>query len=272
MKKLQLFKYGSLVVAMAACGGQQVAAQDPAPAGAPLDHVYQYELPSAGARVQAADTGVIRVNGTATVEVESDRATVTFAVLTEAKDASDAAAANAELMSRVLAAVRRDGAPGLDIETFGYGLNPRYVTRTENGERVQRIDGYTAYNNVRAETTDVNAVGGIIDAAIGAGANRVAQLTFHASDTRDAELEAIRRAVQKARQEAETVAAALGRTLGPPIDVNSGVQAPPMVRSRMANVEMAMDMAAPTPIEAGGQAVTAHVSIAFAIGPATGRR
>lgn len=272
MQMPRSFKYGPLLVALAACGSGRAVAQTPAPSadGASLEHVYAYEVPSNRA-AQVADTGVVRVNGNASVDVAPDRAVVSFAVVTEADDASDAAAANAEAMTRVLAAVRATGVPGLEVETFGYNLNPRYTTATENGTRVQRIDGYRASNNVRATTSDVNAVGRIIDAAIGAGANRVAGLSFVASDTREARLQALRLAVEAAREQAEAIAMALGRRLGPAIEVNGGAESPrpPMPYARDMAV---MESAAPTPIEAGDQTVYANVSITFALGPATSGR
>lgn len=247
-------------------------AQTPAsPAeGAPLDHVYAYEVPM-DARAQVADTGVVRVSGSATVDVTPDRAVVSFAVVTEASDAGDAAAANAEAMTRVLAAVRASGVAGLEVETFGYNLTPRYSTTTEGGNRTQRIDGYRASNNVRATMSDVNAVGRIIDAAIGAGANRVASLSFEASDTREARLEALRIAVGNAREQAEAIAMALGRRLGPAIEVNGGAESPrpPMPYGRDM---VMMEAATTTPIEAGDQTVYANVNITFALGPATSGR
>lgn len=257
-----------LCLTLAACAGGPATAQTAEPAGAPLDHVYRYEVPRE-AMAQAADTGVIRVSGSATVSVTPDRAQVSFAVVSESDDAADAAAKNATAMTAVLAAVRADGAPGLDVGTFGYGLTPVYTTVNEDGQRVQRIQGYRAVNNVRATTTDVDAVGGIIDAAIGAGANRVSGLGFEASNTDDARGEALRQAVERARAEAEIIAAALGRTLGPAIEVSGGAEVP-----RGGEMMMRMDAmsAADTPIEAGDQTVRAQVSITFAIGPATGRR
>jgi len=113
---------------------------------------------------------------------------------------------------------------------------------------------------------DVTAVGRLIDAGVGSGSNQVTSLQFEARDTQVARAEALRRAVQNARMEAETMASALGVQLGPVLELQGGAQAPPppppMPMYRMAMQEAA----APTPIEAADQTVTAQVTIKYRLG------
>jgi uncharacterized protein YggE len=117
----------------------------------------------------------------------------------------------------------------------------------------------------------VDAVGRLIDLAIGAGANRVVNIAFSASDTDDARAQAMAEAVRSARAEAEVMARALGYGLGAPLEVRGGAQRPGPVPMSFGAEAMRVQ-AAPTPIEAGDQLVTANVSIRFALGPAlTGR-
>lgn len=205
----------------------------------------------------ARDTGVIRVSGTADVEVPSDRARLRFAMETEAKSAAEAADANAAQMSAVLDAVRAAVGDDGTIGTSGYGLSPIY-SRPEPGG-MQSITAYRAQNHVEVTLTDVDRVGAVLDAAVRAGANRVAELSFFASDPGPARLEAIREATATARAEAEVLAAALGGTLGQALEVNvSSSGGMPMYRMRAA--EMAM---ADTPVEAGAQTVSVTVNISF---------
>lgn len=220
---------------------------------------------------QAPDSGLVRVSGSAEVTVTPDRARVAFAVESEAPTAAEASEANAATMQAVLEAVRAGDFPGLELETFGYSLRPIYSTQNEDGRRVQRIEGYRAVNNVAAVLHDPDAVGGVIDAAIGAGANRIAGLSFYASDTREAREEALRQAVEAATREARVMAGALGRSLGAPLEVQGGAQRPrPQATGDMMYEEMAQARA-PTPIEAGDQTVSASVSITFRLGPPEGR-
>lgn len=257
-------RLAAIVLSAAACAGTPAEARQPAPstppAGAP-DRAYVYEV-APEQIAQARDTGVVRVSGRGEVMVAPDRARASFAVETRASSAGEASAANAEAMNAVMAALRGTGLPGLDIETFGYTLRPEYRMGTD---RSRVIDGYTALNNVVVTLDDVTAVGRVIDAAIGAGANRVAGLVFEASDTEGARLDALRLAVERATAEARAIATALGRELGAPLDVQGGAEVPgPQVRAMMQTMEA---QAAPTPIEAGDQAVRATVSITFALGP-----
>ena len=214
----------------------------------------------------AEEEGFIQVSGSATVQVPADRARISLAMETRAATADAAAGANADAMDAVLRALRAAQLPGLEIETFGYSLQPQYAT---DGDRTRSIAGYAAYNNVRATITDVDAVGRLIDVAIGAGANRVAAISFFAADTEAARAQALAEAVRNARAQAIAIAEALGYRLGPPVEVNGSAQRP---GPRELDFAQGMALrgaaaAAPTPIEAGDQSVAANVSIRFSLGP-----
>jgi uncharacterized protein YggE len=217
---------------------------------------------------EAQQAGIIEVSGTASVPVSPDQAMVSFAVETNGPTAGDASEQNAEAMTTTVAAIRGSGVDGLEIETFGYSLRPDYGMLMQDGRQVRVIQGYTAVNNIRVRMNDVDAVGGLIDAGIGAGANRVAGLNFSASDTEGARHDALTQAVARARSEAEAIAAALGHELGVPLEVRGGAQLP---QSR-GDIMLMRSEAAATPIEAGDQTVTASVTIKFALGARRGGR
>jgi uncharacterized protein YggE len=210
---------------------------------------------------EAVGEGWIQVSGAAAVTVAADRAMVSFAMETRASDASEAAGQNADAMTAVFEAVRGAGFDGLELETYGYALNPEYSAT--NNQRTREIIAYTVHNNVRATIEDVDAVGRLVDTAIGAGANRVAQISFFAADTEDARREALALAVQGAREEAEVIASSLGYDLGAPLEINGGAN---RSAPRAYAAEMSMSRAAPTPIEVGDLSVAASVSIRFALG------
>lgn len=209
--------------------------------------------------LQEAGPAFVEVSAVGRVDATTDRAVVRFAVETEATDAAEASQENARRMDAVLQAVRELGVEGTELETSGYQLSPIYRRPAQGG--TQEIAGYRAQNFVEVTLDDVDAVGRVIDAAIGAGANRIAGLTFTARDTRPARLEALRIAVERAREEAETMAAALGVPLGPPLEVRTGGETDPprpmMMRMEAAQADVS------TPIEAGDQTVTAHVTVRY---------
>lgn len=223
--------------------------------------------------VWAQDTAVRReprvltVNGMGIVQRQPDRAVVLVAVESRAATAQAAAAANARKMDAVYAALRKMGIVPPKVATISYELQPQYSQPTERGPEpfVPQIVGYVAINMVRVESDSVLRAGAIIDAVIPAGANRIANLSFELRDPDAARLEALKVAVQKARAEAEVIAAAAGQRLGQPQSISSASGYQPVYR----RMEMAHDMALaapaapPTPIEAGSLTVTANVNIVY---------
>lgn len=240
-------RISALVLGLVVCGGPRVTAQTtPSP--------------------QTPHT--VQVTGTASVSVPPDVARLSFAVETRAREAGVASADNARIMSHVIAALKHAAFQGMEVETYGYALNPVYAPRPpqpKEGMRTRIIDGYTALNNIRVTLTDMQAVGKAVDTAVGAGANRVSSLSFAASHTTAARKEALSRAVASARSQAEAIASALGYELGPPLEIHGGAQAPPIARPMTFSSGVRAE--ALTPVEAGNQSVTASVTIRFALGP-----
>lgn len=251
---------------VAACGGRPAVAQ-PAPPDAGGAHAYLYEVsPEQAAGLAAQERPFIEVTGNASVTVAPDRVAASFAVETRAPTAAEAASGNAELMDRVVRALRATAVQGLEIETFGYTLRPEYRYVEGEPARGQVIDGYTALNNIRVRAADVSAAGRLLDTAIQAGANRVSSLAFEASDTEAARREALAEAVRGATMQARAMAEALGHTLGTPLEVRGGAESPyPRgVADVMFRAEATMARA--TPIEAGDLTVSATVTVRFALG------
>lgn len=212
----------------------------------------------------APDTGTIQVTGQAEILVPADRVTISFGVETESTSAREASTLNASKMDAVISALRGTGIRDLQIETFGYTLVPEYRYPNREDPNRQTISGYRATNHIRVSNPDVDAAGSLLDAGIQAGANRVVDLRFEASDTREARLEALTQAVRSAREEAQTIAEAMGVVLGSPMEVRGG--ASPGQPRILAGARMAMEAAAPpTPIEAGRQTVSANVTIIYRI-------
>jgi uncharacterized protein YggE len=253
----------SLACALAACAGPPARGQTTGAVRGISPNIYEIAPEQVPAPQEAA--AFIEVSGAASISVPADRAQVSFAMETRGETAAAAATTNADAMDRVLTALRRANLPGLDLETFGYSLQPQY---SNDPQRARTIVAYVSNNNVGATITDVDAVGRLIDVAIGAGANRVARIAFSASDTEPARAQALAEAVSSARAEARVIAESLGYRLGVPLEVRGGAQRPIPRAAMFDSGVRAMQVAAPTPIEAGDQTVDANVTIRFALGPA----
>jgi uncharacterized protein YggE len=195
-------------------------------------------------------TRFVRSVGEGTSSGKPDRATIGFAVVTQATTAQDAAAQNADKTAAVLNALKQVLGANADIRTINYSL---YATYSSTG---MTITGFTASNTVLATVDDINIPGKLIDAAISAGANRVDSLQFSIKDDLPLRREALRLAAQQARQRADAIALGAGVRLGNVLDVQEGYFATP-VRS----IGDSLAPTTTTPIVAGTIDVRATVTL-----------
>jgi uncharacterized protein YggE len=121
------------------------------------------------------------------------------------------------------------------------------------------IVGYTASNTVTAVIRRLADAGGVVDAAVGAGANQVSGPNLLASDQDAAYGNALRAAVANARRKAETLASASGLALGRITAITEGGGPMPLPAAGEAR-----DSA--VPIEPGTQKIEAIVSVTFGVG------
>lgn len=205
----------------------------------------------------------ITITAQGEVEVTPDRSRISLGVETEAKTAQEAAQANAELQTRVMAALRAAGIPAADIRTTGYNVAPKQEYEQET--RTWRVDGYRVSNIVVVTVAAVSRTGAVIDAALSAGANRVANISFEVKDPTGAREQAISLAVERARREAEIAAKAAGGTIAGLIElnVNSYQQNP----RPMAEMAMMRSDASSTPVSEGTQSVVVSVTTRWEFGP-----
>jgi uncharacterized protein len=214
-----------------------------------------------------AEVRTIRVGGVGEIRAEPDLATVQFAVETTGATAQEAGQANAAVMDRVIRALVEAGVRREDIRTSGYSLYPEYAPQPRGAEaEPPRIRGYRASNQVSVRTPDLPGVGRLIDLGLEAGANRMSGVFFELRDAQQAQSEALGRAVADARRAAETMAAALGVTLGPVLDASTQADPiRPLYRVGAADMMVRQEAAMATPIEPGEQTVRATASLVFRI-------
>lgn len=189
--------------------------------------------------------------------VVPDRATISFAVETRAATAAAAGAENARVQKAVVAALLSKGVRKEQISTAGFTVAPNEVY--DKGER--KVVGYVARNAVTVDVHQIDQVGPLIDAALGAGSNTIGGLHFYSTRYEEVRRQALREAVERARADAEVMAKAVGGTLGGPLEMitnDIGLPRPMMEMSMMANGR-AKD-AAETPIEVGEQKVSVNVT------------
>lgn len=199
----------------------------------------------------------ITVSAQGNTRVTPDRATIQIGVHTRGSTAAAASAENARLAQRVIAAIRAVGIGSEQISTVNYSVNPEF-RHSEN--RSPEITGYTVHNTVVVDVRQIEQVGRIIDASLGAGANMISSLDFYASNTEVARREAVANAVEKARLDAEVIARAAGGSLGGLAEANLGSYMVPMRRAMVTALSEADMGGRPTPVEPGSELLTVQVT------------
>ena len=200
----------------------------------------------------STQTNVVTTNGHGVITAVPDEAAVSAGVRTDAATAAQALAANARTANAVVDALKRAG--GTELQTQQVSLYPQT-------DQQGNVTGYSAQNTVSAKAK-IAGVGGLIDAAVAAGANTVDGPTLDLSDRDALYREALKKAVADARAKALALADAGGFGLGPVTTVvEQGAASAPVFQPLAA----AAKDAGSTPVEPGTQDVTADVTVSFTI-------
>lgn len=229
-----------------------------------LATLFALSAPAAAHDPHADDRRTLSVNGHGEVSIEPDLVIVTVAVETTNEQANQAVAENAERSTAVAKAIKKLIGSDDQVGTTGYSLQPRYEHHKDAHGQAPRITGYVVSNQVRVETHAIDRVGKVVDAAIGAGANRISSLQFTLESFEASHRSALSLAGKNAREEAKTIAAALGVKLGPIVNVTSNRGGPVLPR-RMEAMGMAARAMPSTPIEAGDVTVSADIHVVWEI-------
>ncbi|HEX6589672.1 MAG TPA: SIMPL domain-containing protein [Longimicrobiales bacterium] len=247
----------ALILAVPACASAQGAETAPTSAHAPMMH-------------SAPPPTRIVVSSMGTASRAPEQAVINLAIETAARTAQEAAEQNAETMDRIVAALRRLDIPEDRVRTTAYNMYPEYRhydgRDPEMARRQPEIIGYRVMNQVMVTVDGAARAGAVIDAALGAGANRVDGLGFQLRDTEAVRAEALREAMQKARAEAQLLAEAAGLTLGPPIEISTSygyMPPPPPMPMMMARDMVGVAAAAPTPVQPGQVEIMANVNVVY---------
>lgn len=208
---------------------------------------------------QSPSVPLITVTGEGVVDGVPDIATLSLGVTTIGDSAAAAMAANTEALNAVMARLKGAGIGDRDMQTTNLSINPNW-TGYDNGAR-QRIDGYTASNQLTVRIRELDGLGSVLDAAIQDGANTLNGLSFGLSEPRPAMDQARKEAVEDARARATLLVEAAGATLGPIVSITEGGgYMPPQPMFRQS-----ADAAGAVPVAAGEVATTASVTVVFEI-------
>jgi uncharacterized protein YggE len=221
--------------------------------------------------VQAAETApahehhprTISVSGQGEIQAEPDRATVTLGVEARKPKMEEA---RAEVQKTVDAALKL---------TRELKIDPKYVRATrvsvqpeynwDNNARERHLIGYYVSRQIEIDLRDLDKLGQLLERSFDLGVNQVGDPQLDSSKRRQLEREALAKAVEDARLNADAVAKAAGVRLGAPrtIAANSGFTPPPtpFARNKAMMAEAASDAA--QSYQSGQMAFTGTVQVEF---------
>jgi uncharacterized protein YggE len=203
--------------------------------------------------LKAASTShTVSVGGHGELSVPPDQATITLGVDTRASDAQSALSDNSSKMNAVITAVQGQGVPASHVQTSNLSI---YYDSERNV--------YVASHQITAKLDDVNRVGQVLDAAVGAGANNTWGVGFGLKDPSAARAQALTQAVADARKRANAMASALGVTIS---GVGSASEATYQVTPVTYAAPSQAAAGAPTPVQPGQLTVTADINVVFTFG------
>ena len=205
----------------------------------------------------------ISVTGVGTVVTTPDvadlRLGVTITRPTVRATRADAAAA----MTKVLAALKALGIADKDIQTTNISLQPAYDYNANANP--PRIIGYALSNGVAVTVRDLDKVGDAIDDALAAGATTFDGVSFRVADPAKAQQQARTDAMNQAKANASTLAAAAGVTISGVASISeTTAQTPYPIFYGAAAGAPTKDVA--TPVQVGTTDVTITVSVVYLIG------
>ncbi|MEK6839677.1 MAG: SIMPL domain-containing protein [Nanoarchaeota archaeon] len=183
-----------------------------------------------GVGYPVAQEDTVSVIGQSDLDVAPDEAELTLSIESEGQTAKEAQDANAGVTDRVMKALQSAGVTKNDVDTTGYYLYKREGYDPKTGKPFPL--GYQQTHTMRVLIKDIEKAGDVIDAATNAGVTSLQNIQFTLSKDKEkkSRADALKLAVEHARDKAEILASAVGENLGDAISVSESnyVSSPPM--------------------------------------------
>ena len=152
----------------------------------------------------------ITVNSSEKVAVIPDIAEIVYAVRTEAGDAASCQQKNMEDVAKVVELLTSLGVEESSIQTYDYYMYPVY----NYSGNTQRITGYEASTSLSVSKLPLDSLGEILAKSVSAGINNIQSITYQSSQYDVAYSDALKLAMESAREKAMALAEAGGCSLG----------------------------------------------------------
>lgn len=162
----------------------------------------------------------VTVNGSGTITLTPDMATISIGVSTQDKDAQVALNSNNAQAQTIRETLAEFNIAEDDIKTANFSIWPR-----QNYDRDGEITGtvYVVQNTVVVTVRDLDQLGKVLDAVVRSGANQINGINFNIADREPAYQQALEAAMDNARNRAEALANAADVSLGEVQNINTFV-------------------------------------------------
>ncbi|MBP9593433.1 MAG: SIMPL domain-containing protein [Steroidobacteraceae bacterium] len=218
-------------------------------------------LPVALAFADEARPRTVSVTGQGEVTAEPDLAHVVLGVEARRPALAEARTEVAAAVERLLALTKSLGIDPRLVNATRMQVQPEYRWNEKDRQRV--LLGYFVSRQVQVELRNLEQLGTLLERAVDAGANQVSDPVLDSTRRKDLERDAMTRAVQDARQNAETLARAAGVKLGPVRVLSAAPVGPVMPRYRMAMAMAEASMPPEETFQPGDMKFSASVSAEY---------
>lgn len=205
---------------------------------------------------------IVSVAGQGEVQAEPDRALVTLGVESRKPKLEAARGEVARSVDAVLKLTRELNIDPKLVRATRVNVQPEY--NWDNGARERNLIGYYVSRQIEVDLRDLEKLGQLIERATDLGVNQLGDPRLDSSKRRDLERDALAKAVEDARANAEAVAKAAGGKLGAArtIAATSEYAPPPMPMMRVKAMAAQAADASQT-YQSGQMSFTGRVQIEY---------
>ena len=215
-------------------------------------------------KVQQGDSSDnrITVSGMEEVKAVPDMAQIQYSVYTQAATAQECQEENAKNVNQTLETLKGLGVEEKSIQTSDYGLSPIYDWNSGR----QKITGYQMSTSITVSDIPVENAGKIITASVASGVNELDSVQYLCSDYDEKYQEALKMAVEMAKNKADAMAEAAGMTVVKAVNISEdGYYPQARYNTAVASAKQMMmeDAAADMGVMPGEVSIEAQVSVTF---------
>ena len=208
-------------------------------------------------KIEILPASTITVMGEAHLEEKSQIATFTAGVTAINDDKATAVSEVNEAIGEIINAIKAFGIAEEDIQTRSLSVHQVQEAFIDDEISRVKLGQWRANNTIEITLRDIDKASALADLLNESGATNVHGPNFSLDDTQDSEVILLEEAINNAREKAEIIAEASGRTLGKIVTVNEGSQ-------QSSGIFRGLEMASGgAPIEPGTETVYKTATVTF---------